>query len=118
MASRCPRCVVAFAGVIPFRGHHDLERETAPDHIEDEPMEPWNRPYVAPDTEPGDAGTEQWADEVPDPEVEGSTKHGPLAEAPAPTGEGGALEGSPADELQDEDAISARNIDLDEPAGD
>ena len=25
-------------------------------------MEPDNRPYVDPDTEPGDAGTEKWAD--------------------------------------------------------
>jgi hypothetical protein len=81
-------------------------------------MEPWNRPYVAPDTEPGDAGTEPWADEAPDPEAGDSAKHGPLAEAPASTGEGGAIEGSPADEFLTEDLITARNIDLDQPAGD
>ena len=73
---------------------------------------------MAPDTEPGDAGTEHWADEVPEPDAEGSAKHGPLAEAPAPTGKGGAIEGSPADEFLTEDLISARNIDLDQPAGD
>jgi hypothetical protein len=59
-------------------------------------MEPGNRPYVDPETTPGDAGTEDWADRpaTPDPKV-----HAPTG----PTGGGaidkGIVDGSPADEF-------------------
>jgi len=69
-------------------------------------MEPGNRPYVAPDTEPGDAGTEEWADTAPAHEAH----HGPLAGPVHKTDIEGALEGSPADEfLNDPNAIGAHN---------
>jgi len=69
-------------------------------------MEPGNRPYVAPDTEPGDAGTEEWADTVPAPGD--PARHGSLADAVHKTDAEGALEGSPADRfLTDPDAIHA-----------
>ncbi len=69
-------------------------------------MEPDNRPYVDASTEPGDAGTEEWADKLPDSE---HPTRGPLA-APSGTDEDDIVEGSPADEFaHDPDAIAARN---------
>jgi hypothetical protein len=80
-------------------------------------MEPTNRPYVDPATEPGDAGTEPWADA--DAGAEDPTKRRPAADPVAPSEEGAASEGSPADQfLTDDDAVSARNEDPDHPAGD
>jgi hypothetical protein len=75
-------------------------------------MEPNNRPYVDPDTKPGDDGTEEWAETAPgagDP-----VGPGPLAD-PAPATEGDRIVGgSPADELaNDADAVDARNDDGD-----
>jgi len=67
-------------------------------------MEPYNRPYVDPDTEPGDKGTEEWADETP--EQAATHEH---AEGPAKTDEEGTIAGSPADIFDDGDAIAARN---------
>jgi hypothetical protein len=59
-------------------------------------MEPGNRPYIDPDTTPGDAGTEEWADNPATPDPKG---HTPVA----PTGGGaiddGIIDGSPADEF-------------------
>ena len=58
-------------------------------------MEPENRPYVSADTEPGDAGTEEWAENPSgsgDPE-----RRGPLAEPDGTSDDDGAAEGSPAD---------------------
>jgi hypothetical protein len=71
-------------------------------------MEPTNRPYVDPATEPGDAGTEPWADApTADP-----SKRPPIADPVAPSDEGAAIEGSPADQfVTEDDAISARNED-------
>ena len=68
-------------------------------------MEPENRPYVDASTEPGDAGTEEWADKLQDP---AHAIRGPLA---APTGidEDDIVESSPADEFaHDPGAIAAR----------
>ncbi len=62
-------------------------------------MEPFNKPYVDPDTKPGDAGTEPWADEPPGAEA----GDGPTSE----TDEQGAIVGSPADIFDDGDAIEA-----------
>jgi hypothetical protein len=82
-------------------------------------MEPTNRPYVDPDTEPGDAGTEPWADDRADAESGDPTKRRPVADPGAPSEEGAAIEGSPADQfLTDDDAVSARNEDPDQQAGD
>jgi hypothetical protein len=82
-------------------------------------MEPTNRPYVDPDTEPGDAGTEPWADDPADSEAADRSKRRPAAEPVVPSAEGAASEGSPADQfLTEDDAISARNEDPDQPAGD
>jgi hypothetical protein len=71
-------------------------------------MEPENRPYVEPDTKPGDAGTEEWADTLP-----GSgepVRPGPLANPVGTTEDHGVVAGSPADEfINDPDAIAARN---------
>lgn len=69
-----------------------------------------NRPYVDPVTEPGDAGTEPWAD---DPKAGDQTKRGPLADPVAPSEDDAAIDGSPADQFITEDAISARNEDPD-----
>lgn len=71
-------------------------------------MEPTNRPYVDPDIEPGDAGTEPWAD---DPKAGAGTKRGPLADPVAKSEEDAAIEGSPADQFITEDAVNARNED-------
>lgn len=74
------------------------------------PMEPENRPYVDPDTKPGDAGTEEWSDSPPG--SGGAIGRGPLADAPQATDAEGALEGSPADEfITDPDAIADRDQD-------
>lgn len=82
-------------------------------------MEPTNRPYVDPDTEPGDAGTEPWADDVADAKSDDPTRRRPVANPDAPSEEGAAIEGSPADQfLTDDDAVSARNDDPEQPAGD
>jgi hypothetical protein len=68
-------------------------------------MEPENRPYIDADTEPGDAGTEEWADNVAHPSHEG---HGPLGQPHADAD--AAIDGSPADEfIHDPDAIVDRN---------
>jgi hypothetical protein len=71
-------------------------------------LEPENRPYVDSDTEPGDAGTEEWADTLPasgDP-----VARGPLADPVGTTDVDGVVDGSPADEfINDPDAIGARN---------
>ena len=80
-------------------------------------MEPTNRPYVDPATEPGDAGTEPWADDRVDPEAEDGPKPRPLTDPLAPSEDDAAIEGSPADQfLTDEDAVSARNEDSNAPA--
>jgi hypothetical protein len=81
-------------------------------------MEPTNRPYVDPDTEPGDAGTEPWADDRADSEAGDRTKRRPLADPVAQSEEGAAIEGSPADEFMTGDAVSAQKEDPDQPAGD
>ena len=70
-------------------------------------MEPENRPYVDSDTEPGDAGTEEWAD-TPPASVD-SVGREPLAD-PVGTTDDGVVDGSPADEfINDPDAIDARD---------
>jgi hypothetical protein len=77
-------------------------------------MEPENRPYVEPDTKPGDAGTEEWAEAEPGPGHPGG--RGPLANPAGATDSDGAIEGSPADEFINEpDAIGARNDEGDRP---
>lgn len=68
-------------------------------------MEPENRRYVDPDMDPGDKGTEPWADDAGD----GDTTRGPLAEGLAKTDAEGAIIGSPADIFDDGDAIAASN---------
>jgi hypothetical protein len=70
-------------------------------------MEPYNRPYIDPDTKPGDDGTEPWADEAPTEGDDG--ERGPLAEGRAETDPEGAIIGSPADIFDDRNAISASN---------
>jgi hypothetical protein len=81
-------------------------------------MEPTNRPYVDPHTEPGDAGTEPWADDRPDAKAgEGRTRR-PSAGPAAPAEEGGAIDGSPADHFLTDDVVSAENEDPDRAAGD
>ena len=73
-------------------------------------MEPENRPYVDPDTEPGDAGTEEWADTLPDANKQ--TGKGPLAQPAGLADADGIVDGSPADEfVNDPDAIDARKDD-------
>ena len=68
-------------------------------------MEPENRPYVAPDTKPGDAGTEEWAETLPRP----GDPAGPLAN-PDASDDDGVIDGSPADEfIHDPKAIRARD---------
>jgi hypothetical protein len=72
-------------------------------------MEPENRPYVDSDTEPGDAGTEDWADTPADADRSGK---GPLAHPPGAADPDGIVDGSPADEfVNDPDAIDKRNRD-------
>ena len=71
-------------------------------------MEPDNRPYVAPDTKPGDAGTEEWADELPKPDA--PVQQGPLANPAARADKDGIVDDSPADTfVNDPDAVTARN---------
>jgi hypothetical protein len=69
-------------------------------------MEPQNRPYVDPSMEPGDTGTEPWADEPANAE---SDDRGPLADGGADRDAEGALAGSPADAFDDGDAIADRS---------
>jgi hypothetical protein len=70
-------------------------------------MEPDNRPYVDSDTEPGDAGTEEWSDTLPGPDD--AAGGGPLAHPPGLADADGIVDGSPADEfVNDPDAIDAR----------
>ena len=72
-------------------------------------MEPENRPYVDSDTEPGDAGTEEWADTPPEPNKRGQ---GPLAQPPGLADADGIVDGSPADEfVNDPGAIDKRGND-------
>ena len=59
-------------------------------------MEPGNRPYVAADTTPGDAGTEEWADHPARPDPKG---HAPAAPSGGGAIDDGILDGSPADEF-------------------
>lgn len=71
-------------------------------------MEPENRPYVDSKTEPGDAGTEEWADTLPGSAdlVGRGTQAAPIAT----TDDDGVVDGSPADEfINDPDVIAARN---------
>jgi hypothetical protein len=53
----------------------------------EDPMEPTNRPYVDPATEPGDADTEPWADDRVD------DKAGDPDETPTRRGSGRAVAG-------------------------
>ncbi len=69
-------------------------------------MEPDNRRYVDPDMEPGDKGTEPWADDAAGGHA---GKRGPLAGGGAATDAEGAIVGSPADIFDDGDAIAASN---------
>lgn len=78
-------------------------------------MESRNRPYVDPVTEPGDAGTEPWADDRAGSQAADRTKRRTPADPVAPSEEGAAIEGSPADEFLTEDAVSARKHDPDKP---
>jgi hypothetical protein len=68
-------------------------------------MEPYNHPYVDPETEPGDKGTEEWADETPE-EAANHDRH-PASEER--TDEQGTIVDSPADIFDDGDAVEARN---------
>jgi hypothetical protein len=72
-------------------------------------MEPYNRPYVDPETEPGDKGTEEWADETPEQAAKSAEHRAPIEERQGSTDEEGTLTGSPADVFDDGDAIEARN---------
>ena len=76
-------------------------------------MEPTNRPYVDPDTEPGDAGTEPWADDPPDSKAGDERTRRPSASPAAPAEEGGAIAGSPADHFLTDDVASAQDEDSD-----
>lgn len=77
-------------------------------------MEPTSRPYVDPATEPGDAGTESWADDGTDAATGDPTKPRRVADPVAPSEEVAAIEGSPADQfLTDHDAVGARSEDSD-----
>lgn len=79
-------------------------------------MESTNRRYVDPATEPGDTGTEPWADDQADSETGDRTKPGPPVD-PVASSEGAvAIDGSPADQFMTEDAVRARNEDPEEPA--
>jgi hypothetical protein len=74
-------------------------------------MEPTDRPYVDPTIEPGDAGTEPWADDT-DSEAGDQTKPRPTATPAAPADQGPAADGSPADEfISNEDVVEERNED-------
>jgi hypothetical protein len=78
------------------------------------PMEPENRPYVDADTEPGDSGTEEWADSPKG--SEDPSRRGSLADPEGPTDDDGAIEGSPADAfINDPEAIGARDGEDDRP---
>jgi hypothetical protein len=81
-------------------------------------MEPTKRPYVDPATEPGDAGTEPRADDGSDAATGDPTRRRPIADPVAPSVQGVAIEGSPADKFLTDDAVSARNENPDQPAGD
>ena len=73
-------------------------------------MEPENRPYVDSDTEPGDAGTEEWAEKPPG--APDSAGRGPLAHPTGLADGDGIADGSPADDfVNDPDAIDAQNKD-------
>lgn len=66
-------------------------------------MESENRPYVDPDMQPGDKGTEPWAD------GDIAKERGPLADGMSMTDPEGVITGSPADIFDDGDAIAASN---------
>jgi hypothetical protein len=75
-------------------------------------MEPDNRPYVDPHTEPGDAGTEKWADAPRGTDDSVGRQPGP--EPLGTADDRGVVEGSPADSfINDPEAISARNDEAD-----
>jgi len=75
-------------------------------------MEPANRPYVDPGTDPGDTGTENWADTLPAPEA--PAPPGPIAAPEGMAIDDGIVDGSPADEfVNDPGAIAARTKDRD-----
>lgn len=67
-------------------------------------MEPENRPYVDASTEPGDAGTQAWADT---PGGHGDSIDGGPQADPTATTDGGVVVGSPADEFIDDPAVIA-----------
>lgn len=70
-------------------------------------MEPENRPYVNAGTEPGDAGTEEWADTTPG--SADAAGRGPLAAPTSTTDDEGVVDGSPADTfINDADTVSAQ----------
>ena len=72
-------------------------------------MEPENRPYVDSDTEPGDTGTEDWADTPADADGPARVRWPTRPERADPDG---IVDGSPADEfVNDPDAIDKRNRD-------
>ena len=68
-------------------------------------MESSDRPYVDTETEPGDKGTEEWADEAAVP----GAHPGPLAGGHAKTDAEGAIVGSPADVFDDGEGIDAQD---------
>ncbi len=68
-------------------------------------MESSDRPYIDTETEPGDKGTEKWADDATAP----GEHLGPLAEGHAETDAEGAIVGSPADILDDGEGVDAQN---------
>ena len=71
-------------------------------------MEPENRPYVDSKTEPGDAGTEEWAD-TPTGSADPAGR-GPQAAPVVATDGDGVVEGSPADEfINDPEVVRSRN---------
>jgi hypothetical protein len=90
------------------------------DVMEDE-MEPTNRPYVDPATEPGDAGTEPWAEDPAGSATGDRPTRAPETKpgrSDTPSGEDEAIEGSPADHfLTGEGAISARDEEGGQAAG-
>ena len=75
-------------------------------------MEPDNRPYVDPHAEPGDAGTENWADTPRGADDSVGRQPGP--EPLGTADDQGVVEGSPADSfINDPEAIGARNDEAD-----
>ena len=61
-------------------------------------MEPGGKPFLDPDTTPGDVGTEEPADHPPTPDPRGQA---PLVPAGGGAIDEGILDGSPADQVLD-----------------